>query len=72
MHRVRPAHTRKIASHLCPADSKGLRYSWWEMLCSEMHSFSQPARAKSGSLYDTVKKKKNTPLFICLLDFEGE
>lgn len=70
MQRVRPAHTRRTASHLYPADSKGLRHSWWEMVCSEIHSFSQPARAKSGFV---IERKNPTPLYsICLSDFEGE
>lgn len=65
MQRVGRAHTRRIASPLCPTDSEGPRRSWWEMLSSEMHSFLQCVTAKSGSLCDTVEKKK--PLYsICL------
>lgn len=65
MQRVRRAHTRRIASSLCPTDSEGPRRSWWEILSSEMHSFLQCVTAKSGSLCDTVEKKK--PLYsICL------
>lgn len=61
MQRVRQAHTRRIASPLCPTDSERPRQSWWEMLSSETHSFLQSVSAKSGSLCDS--EKKNAPLF---------